>query len=73
MLFELCPKGGQGKNSKMFIGSTSEIIPNDLQNTMNNTITSRSTCYFVDHIKSQGTLMGPSMSQCFELEKEDYT
>ncbi len=73
MLFELCPKAGQGENSKMFIGSTSEIIPNDLQNIMNNTITSSSTCYYVDHIKSQGTLMGPSMSQCFELKKVDYT
>jgi hypothetical protein len=71
--FDLCPRCGQGENSKMFVGSTFEIIPNDLQNTMNNTITSSSTCYYVDHIKSQGTLMGSSMSQCFELEKEDYT
>ncbi len=71
--FELCPKGGQGENSKMFVGSTSDVIPNDLQNIMNNTITSSSTCYSVDHIKSQGTLMGPSMSQCSELEKVDYT
>jgi hypothetical protein len=40
---------------------------------MNNTITSSSTCYYVDHIKSQGALINPSMSQCFELEKKDYT
>ncbi len=73
MSSDLCLRGGQGENSKMFVGSTFEIIPNDLQNTMNNIITSSSTCYYVDHIKSQGTLMGLSMSQCFELEKEECT
>jgi hypothetical protein len=67
MLSNLCPRGGQGENSKMFVRSTFKIIPNDLQNTTNNTITSSSTCYFVDHIKSQGTLMGSSVSQCFIL------
>jgi len=69
----LCPRGGQGENSKMFVGSTSEFVLNDLQNTMNNIITLSSTCYYVDHIKSQGALMGLSMSKCFELEKKECT
>lgn len=73
MSYDLSPRGGQGENSKMFVGSTFEIILNDLQNNMNNIITSSSTCYYVDDIKSQGTLMGLSMSQCFEVEKEECT
>ncbi len=57
----------------MFIGSTSEIILNDVQNIKNNTITLSRTCYSTDHIKSQGIPMGPSMPQYFELEEKDYT
>jgi hypothetical protein len=67
--FNLCPRGGQGENSKMFVGSTSKIISNDLQNTMNNTITSSSTYYSVDHIKSQGYLDGSKYVTMFWTRK----